>query len=1045
MGGGHVKGVTSPRGICVAVLSLLLILVSSSAHAADVNINVTYPPSEKGLPSRATMNYSDRHFYVDSRTYNPELAEMSLLLAMSAFNSMAAPSGGYKAEIAASNVIDVLRAAGFDMTEGNYDCSLYGGQPTKDSIGAIIASKRLDDECNLVVVAIRGGRYENEWVGNFNISSWGHHGFDAYLQVVDKLLKYLGKHEARLQGHIKLWIVGYSRGAAIANLTGAFMANVLAAFERMGEPEGSPVANYVLRPKDLFVYTFATPKTTTKSNHNASKYSSIFNIINPRDLIPQLPPKSVGHYRRYGRDLYVPEHTTKLTEGFRLYHPDWEREYQRITSHKIPSVPLADEVLLDLLPYVVDLVAFSIPQGLESIGALVLLLSGEDPSTVPSGVNWPAFQGLLETMGKKMAASSDKSDNAMMEIALGIMFTKGSAGVVLTRVLLDKLMSTVTAAHYPELYLAGLRYHSFGPRVVAPPPTPAPAPSPSPAPSPPRRDTPQKEALKVVELVEGGFSITIPKNYRLNCYEKPTASTPYTYVSSKPDSYRITATKRAVLSDGSTRYFFISSDEKPKECWFVFTSKMSLEKGTVLIQYNANGGSGAPNSHTVESVGGGITFRLSSVVPTRAGYEFTGWRLENSSDYDIDQPNQVIRMGADAGVLTYYAQWRKKTTDYGTVTIKYNPAGGSGAPLAQTVTKDGQGRVNFQIPAQQPSRQGYVFMGWMIHNDPRHGIQHPKENVALTTSSPTSNEVFEYFAQWATPGEAYGEVTIRYNANEGEGAPPSHSVAKDAQGTVHFSLPEAQPTRNGYNFTGWLLGNDPKNKVVQPGEEVEGQVGKGKEQAVLEYYAQWEKAIVYKLIYDGNGGTGVPRTESSTDPTFVISSTIPTRRDHRFTGWLVGSKRSTQKAMPGDTFEATEETTRLYAEWEWVKPVRERPTQIVKAFWDQRQSDIDYFVVMATVRWTYPIDAVGIRVYNGNGSVILDEEYLHTSGPGEYNFALQALYSVQANGFTKGYLRDRDWFEVRCYVRTDRGEIYEALGSEFFFSTYDSRFKPKYP
>ena len=234
------------------------------------------------------------------------------------------------------------------------------------------------------------------------------------------------------------------------------------------------------------------------------------------------------------------------------------------------------------------------------------------------------------------------------------------------------------------------------------------------------------------------------------------------------------------------------------------------------------------------------------------------------------------------------------------------------------------------------------------------------------------------------PRKAYGEVTIRYNANEGEGAPPSHSVAKDAQGTVHFSLPEAQPTRNGYNFTGWLLGNDPKNKVVQPGEEVEGQVGKGKEQAVLEYYAQWEKAIVYKLIYDGNGGTGVPRTESSTDPTFVISSTIPTRRDHRFTGWLVGSKRSTQGHA-----------------WRYLsRQQRKRQgsmrsgsgsnrcgtaTQIVKAFWDQRQSDIDYFVVMATVRWTYPIDAVGIRVYNGNGSVILDEEYLHTSGPGEYN------------------------------------------------------------
>ena len=129
-------------------------------------------------------------------------------------------------------------------------------------------------------------------MGREFFSSWGHHGFDAYLQVVDKLLKYLGKHEARLQGHIKLWIVGYSRGAAIANLTGAFMANVLAAFERMGEPEGSPVANYVLRPKDLFVYTFATPKTTTKSNHNASKYSSIFNIINQETLFPSFLPRA---------------------------------------------------------------------------------------------------------------------------------------------------------------------------------------------------------------------------------------------------------------------------------------------------------------------------------------------------------------------------------------------------------------------------------------------------------------------------------------------------------------------------------------------------------------------------------------------------------------------------------------------------------------------------------------------------------------------------------------------------------------------------------
>ena len=121
---------------------------------------------------------------------------------------------------------------------------------------------------------------------------------------------------------------------------------------------------------------YTPPPRLLLSNHNASKYSSIFNIINPRDLFPASSQER-GHYRRYGRDLYLPEHTTKLTEGFRLIIRTGRGNTSGLPVTRFP-VPLADEVLLDLLPYVVDLVAFSIPQGLESIGALVLLLA-EDP------------------------------------------------------------------------------------------------------------------------------------------------------------------------------------------------------------------------------------------------------------------------------------------------------------------------------------------------------------------------------------------------------------------------------------------------------------------------------------------------------------------------------------------------------------------------------------------------------------------------------------------------------------------------------------------
>ena len=84
--------------------------------------------------------------------------------------------------------------------------------------------------------------------------------------------------------------------------------------------------------------------------------------------------------------------------------------------------------------------------------------------------------------------------------------------------------------------------------------------------------------------------------------------------------------------------------------------------GTVLIQYNANGGSDAPSSHTTtkdsESV---VVFNLSSEIPTRSGYTFLGWRYEDSEEYGIDAPGQeiVFELGNPtlSETITYYAQW----------------------------------------------------------------------------------------------------------------------------------------------------------------------------------------------------------------------------------------------------------------------------------------------------------------------------------------------------------------------------------------------------
>ena len=88
------------------------------------------------------------------------------------------------------------------------------------------------------------------------------------------------------------------------------------------------------------------------------------------------------------------------------------------------------------------------------------------------------------------------------------------------------------------------------------------------------------------------------------------------------------------------------------------------QNGFVTIRYNANGGTGAPNNHTVQKDNSGnATFNLSNTIPTRSGHTFLGWRLENDSAFDTLGAEQRVTVGFGAqnrhndSTLTYFAQW----------------------------------------------------------------------------------------------------------------------------------------------------------------------------------------------------------------------------------------------------------------------------------------------------------------------------------------------------------------------------------------------------
>lgn len=162
---------------------------------------------------------------------------------------------------------------------------------TSDKAAYSIASKDISVDGKtkkLVALVVRGGNYGGEWVSNFNVGtdSTYSQGFKKPADdIIKKLKSYISASKSK---EVVLWITGYSRGAAIANLVAANMVDY------------SESCSY-LNADNIFVYTFATPNPVHRKNANTGKpkYNNIFNIVNPADPVPYVLLSDWG-YSKFG-------------------------------------------------------------------------------------------------------------------------------------------------------------------------------------------------------------------------------------------------------------------------------------------------------------------------------------------------------------------------------------------------------------------------------------------------------------------------------------------------------------------------------------------------------------------------------------------------------------------------------------------------------------------------------------------------------------------------------------------------------------------------
>ena len=260
-----------------------------------INATLNVIMDESVHPSNVSYKLDFSEFFGSNTAYSRDLAIVSALLSANAYstNRIHVEGAGFNSSYDES-MSDWMR---YHIMQDYHRYDLNSSYNDQHVSEVYIARKEVTKNGytkNIICVSIRGTNGTlDEWQSNFDIgdttesprhTQWtntnNHKGFDITANRINTILSnYLSTYCAGKNN--VLWIMGHSRGGALAN--------VLA-------------AKRIDAGNTVFAYTFASPNTTTLSTANsASKYQCIFNIINEDDYVTKLPMTG-WNFRRYGVD-----------------------------------------------------------------------------------------------------------------------------------------------------------------------------------------------------------------------------------------------------------------------------------------------------------------------------------------------------------------------------------------------------------------------------------------------------------------------------------------------------------------------------------------------------------------------------------------------------------------------------------------------------------------------------------------------------------------------------------------------------------------------
>lgn len=205
----------------------------------------------------------------------------------------------------------------------------------EDPIGHTFAVKRLADGTDLVFIALRGTSTQAEWASNFNVSNTTekaetfHEGFkntadNVLNDLADYLKDYKGEDGKSVDlSQARFFVCGHSRGAAATQL-------VAYGLNQGWHAEG---VQGTVDQANVYAYAYAPPTVVQASENLSASNQNIMNIVNPEDIVPEVPVKPWG-YVRIGQDFVLPSPSNLSEEPYAARREQVNTMYKTWTDGK---------------------------------------------------------------------------------------------------------------------------------------------------------------------------------------------------------------------------------------------------------------------------------------------------------------------------------------------------------------------------------------------------------------------------------------------------------------------------------------------------------------------------------------------------------------------------------------------------------------------------------------------------------------------------------------------------------------------------------------